>query len=110
VARQGGEVQRKPVAVSVYSIDVLEVRLPDVDFSVECGSGTYIRAIARDVGADLGVGGHLSALRRTHVGPHDVAHAVPLDRLDDADAVAAALLSPADAVAGMTSVVVADAE
>jgi tRNA pseudouridine55 synthase len=110
VARRGGEVERKPVTVSVYSIDVLEVRLPEVDFSVECGSGTYIRAIARDVGADLGVGGHLGALRRTHVGPHDVSNAVSLDRLDDADAVAAALLSPADAVAGMTSVTVGDAE
>ena len=110
VARRGGEVERKPVTVTVYSIDVLDVRLPDVDFAVECGSGTYIRAIARDVGASLGVGGHLTALRRTHVGPHDVARAVPLDRLDDAEAVSAALLSPADAVAGMASVVVGDAE
>jgi tRNA pseudouridine55 synthase len=108
VARQGGEVERKPVAVSIYSIDVLDVRLPEVEFAVECGSGTYIRAIARDVGAGLGVGGHLAALRRTHVGPHDVSRAVPLDRLDDADAVAAALLSPAEAIAEMPRATVGD--
>jgi tRNA pseudouridine55 synthase len=98
VARAGGEVERKPVMVTIYGIDVIEVRLPDVELAVECGSGTYIRAIARDAGDALGVGGHLAALRRTHVGAHDVARAVSFDQLGDEDAVRAAMLSPADAV------------
>src|SRR5690606_33794543 len=64
----------------------------DLDVVVDCSSGTYIRALARDLGADLGVGGHLTALRRTRVGPFDVADAVPVDGLADATA-----LSPAEA-------------
>ncbi|MDB4947360.1 MAG: tRNA pseudouridine synthase [Gemmatimonadetes bacterium] len=110
VARRGGEVKRKPVTVTIHSIDLLDVRLPEVEFAVECGSGTYIRAIARDVGAALGVGGHLSALRRTHVGPHDVAHAVPVDRLDEVEAVARAMLTPAEAVSHMPSITLTDDE
>ena len=61
VARRGGEVERTPVAVTIYAIRVLSVELPDVVFEVECGSGTYIRAIARDAGEALGVGGHLAS-------------------------------------------------
>lgn len=53
----------------------------DVVISVHCSSGTYIRAIARDVGAELGVGGHLTQLRRTSVGPFDIAEAKTLEQL-----------------------------
>jgi len=55
----------------------------DVDISVRCSSGTYIRAIARDVGAALGVGGHLTALRRTAVGSFDLSVARTLEQLTD---------------------------
>jgi len=55
----------------------------DVDISVRCSSGTYVRAIARDVGAALGVGGHLTALRRTAVGPYGLDVARTLDQLAD---------------------------
>ena len=51
---------------------------------VECSSGTYVRALARDLGADLGVGGHLGALRRTRVGPFDLRVVTTLDNLADA--------------------------
>jgi tRNA pseudouridine55 synthase len=105
VARRGGEVDLPPVAVTIHAIRVLSVELPDVVFEVECGSGTYIRAIARDVGALLGVGGHLRELRRTRIGPHDVARAVTVDCLDEADAVAHALVAPADALAHLPRVV-----
>src|SRR4051794_6711406 len=84
-ARRGETVERKPVAVTIHAIRVLGIDLPDVEFEVECGAGTYIRAIARDAGAALGVGGHLRALRRTRIGPHAVDRAVPLDALGDAD-------------------------
>ena len=53
----------------------------DVDISVACSSGTYIRAIARDLGATLGVGGHLAVLQRTSVGPFDLADASTLEQL-----------------------------
>jgi tRNA pseudouridine55 synthase len=105
-ARRGEAVERKPVEVTIYSIRVLRVDLPDVELEVECGAGTYIRAIARDAGAALGVGGHLRALRRTRVGPHAVDRAVPLEALGDAERVAAAMLSPLDAVAHLPRVAV----
>lgn len=106
VARQGGEVERRPVAVTIQGIRVLRFDLPEVAFEVECGSGTYIRAIARDVGEALGVGGHLTALRRTRIGPHDVARAVPIDGLGDEDAVRQALIPPAEAVSHLPRAVV----
>jgi tRNA pseudouridine55 synthase len=80
--REGEDVQLAPRPVTIHELEVHRVRAPgelvEVDVSVRCSSGTYIRAIARDVGADLGVGGHLGALRRTAVGPFtlDDAHTV----------------------------------
>ncbi|HEX5727009.1 MAG TPA: tRNA pseudouridine(55) synthase TruB, partial [Longimicrobiaceae bacterium] len=109
VARRGGEVERKPVRVQIHALRVLSVELPEVEFEVECGAGTYIRAIARDAGEALGVGAHLRALRRTRVGPHAVESAVPLDALGDGARVRAALLSPADALAHLPRVVLDEA-
>jgi tRNA pseudouridine55 synthase len=105
VARRGGEVERTAVTVTIYAIRVISIDLPDVVFEVECGSGTYIRAIARDAGEALGVGGHLRELRRTRIGPHDVARAVPMDRLGEEDLVREAMLAPADAVSHLPRVV-----
>lgn len=65
----------------------------DVDVRVECSSGTYIRALARDLGAALGTGGHLTSLRRTRIGEFNVTEAGALEEFD----VAASLMSPADA-------------
>jgi tRNA pseudouridine55 synthase len=64
----------------------------DLDVEVDCGSGTYVRALARDLGAALGVGGHLTALRRTRVGPFDLTAALTLEQLAErADPVAVPL-------------------
>lgn len=104
VARAGGEVERTPVTVTIYRIRIVSIDLPDVVFEVECGSGTYIRAIARDAGEALGTGGHLTALRRTRIGPHDVARAVPMDRLGEAELVRAAMLAPAESVSHLPRV------
>jgi tRNA pseudouridine55 synthase len=90
-ARAGEQVELKSRRVRIDAVEVHALaavqegdqRWVDVDVSVHCSSGTYIRAIARDLGEQLGTGGHLTALRRTAVGPFglDVAHT--LDRLQD---------------------------
>lgn len=87
--RAGEEVILAPRPVTVHRLDIGEVRrsrlgdraVVDVDVTVECSSGTYVRALARDVGAALSVGGHLTALRRTRLGPYTQAQATTLDEL-----------------------------
>jgi tRNA pseudouridine55 synthase len=81
--RAGEQVELKPRTVRVDSIEVHEVDGDDVRISVRCSSGTYIRAIARDLGEHLGVGGHLVALRRTAVGPYTLEAAHTLEQLED---------------------------
>ena len=85
--RDGEDVQLKARPVTVHELVVHDVRREDdhldVAISVRCSSGTYIRAIARDLGARLGVGGHLTALRRTAVGPYDLGTARTLDQLGE---------------------------
>ena len=81
--RAGEQVELKARPVTIHELVVHEVALPDVRISVRCSSGTYIRAIARDLGAALGVGGHLTALRRTAVGSFDLSAARTLDELGD---------------------------
>ena len=102
--RAGEDVELPTRRVTVTRFDLLQTRRPteptgvvDVDVHVVCSSGTYVRALARDLGSSLGVGGHLTALRRTRVGPYDVsqAHALyglvaPLPLLPLRDVVAAA--------------------
>ena len=87
LVRSGEQVELAARPVRIDSIDVGSVRREgagvEVDVSVRCSSGTYIRAIARDLGASLGVGGHLTALRRTAVGPFDLVQASTLDELAD---------------------------
>lgn len=87
--RAGEEFELAARSVTVHRIDVHEVRRPtvdlvDVDVTVSCSTGTYIRAIARDVGAALGVGGHLTALRRSSSGPFATADARPVEEAAEA--------------------------
>ena len=81
--RAGEQVELKARPVTIHELTVHEVALPDVRITVRCSSGTYIRAIARDLGAALGVGGHLSALRRTAVGAFDLSRAHTLEHLGE---------------------------
>lgn len=111
-ARAGEDVEIPARPVTVSAFDVLGiVRTPDgaaidVEARVECSSGTYVRALARDLGAALGVGGHLTALRRTRVGPFRVEEAAELESLD----VDAALIPPAEAAARLFPVLRLSAE
>ena len=95
LARAGEQVELKAREVTVSRFDVITERrdgaVVDLDVIVDCSSGTYIRSLARDLGAALGVGGHLTALRRTRIGPFSVADAVAADAIADAT-----LASPAD--------------
>ncbi|MBT2520628.1 tRNA pseudouridine(55) synthase TruB [Arthrobacter sp. ISL-28] len=85
--RSGQDVKLAARAVTIHRFDLHGIRreqggdVVDVDVTVECSSGTYIRALARDLGISLGVGGHLTELRRTHVGPYSLDQARTLEQL-----------------------------
>jgi tRNA pseudouridine55 synthase len=98
-ARRGEKPERKPARVTVHGIDLIGFDPPFAEFSVDCSSGTYIRSIARDVGEALGVGAHLTRLRRTRVGVHTVDGAAPVEGLGEPEVVEAAFVKPAEAVA-----------
>jgi tRNA pseudouridine55 synthase len=83
LAREGEVVEIAPRAVTIYRLELLEI--PDADhvvFVAECGKGTYVRALARDLGRLLGTFGHVSALRRTRVNPFAETDMISLERLD----------------------------
>jgi tRNA pseudouridine55 synthase len=84
--RAGEEVELAPRRVTVSRLELLACRRPtadllDLDVEIDCSSGTYVRALARDLGAALAVGGHLTALRRTRVGAFGLDHALTLEQL-----------------------------
>jgi len=83
LAHQGKTVERKPRAVEIYTLDVLRLEGDELDISMHCSKGTYVRTLAEDVGQALGCGAHLSALRRTLVGPFDIEQAVTLVQLQE---------------------------
>jgi len=96
VAREGIEPLLEPTTVTVHSWDVESIRASTLAATITCTSGTYIRALARDLGARCGSAAHLAALRRTRIGPFDVADAVAPDESNDAT-----VLAPADALGDM---------
>jgi tRNA pseudouridine55 synthase len=82
--RAGESVELTARRVTVSELTLLERRGDELDVRVTCSSGTYVRALARDLGEALGVGAHLTALRRTRVGPFDLAQARTLEQLAEA--------------------------
>ena len=105
LARAGETVELKARAVTIHAFEIQSINrgsdagngFIDVEVRVECSSGTYIRALARDLGFKLGVGGHLTALRRTRIGSFHVTDAHNLDKLESAPE----LMSPADVAKGI---------
>ncbi len=81
LARGGANVKLEARTVHVYGIEVLDFAWPLLRLRIDCGRGTYIRSIARDLGEALDVGGHLTQLRRTRVGEFTIDRAVTLDQL-----------------------------
>lgn len=81
-ARNNQEVELKPKILVIDDIELLSCNLPDITIRVVCSKGTYIRALARDIGESLGSGAHLTALTRTRVGEVALADCLEVDELD----------------------------
>jgi tRNA pseudouridine55 synthase len=81
-ARKGIDVKLEPRPVTVYAFAIEKIEWPVVHFRVVCSTGTYIRSLANDFGAALGVGGYMSSLRRTRIGNFRVEDALPLDNFE----------------------------
>ncbi|MTB52152.1 tRNA pseudouridine(55) synthase TruB [Lewinella sp. W8] len=80
-ARQGIKVEVKPRPVTIHKFELTSIKLPEVDFAVDCSKGTYIRSLAHDLGKNAGSGGYLTALCRTSIGPYKLEDAWDLEEL-----------------------------
>lgn len=98
VARGGETPELRAEPVRVDRLSLCGASLPEVRFEIECSSGTYVRAVARDIGEALGVGAHLAALRRTRIGEFSVGDALRLGHEPDAGDVVKCLRPPEVAV------------
>jgi len=85
LARQGKTVEREPRLVHIYRYSIDRVTLPEIDFTVVCSKGFYVRTYAHDIGAELGCGAHLYSLRRVKSGRFDVASAITVDEIKNAE-------------------------
>jgi len=83
LARKGREVKLEARPVVIKAFDITEFKLPVVGFRVVCSTGTYIRSLANDLGAALGCGGYLSALRRTRIGEYGVEQAMNMEQAEE---------------------------
>jgi tRNA pseudouridine55 synthase len=84
LARQGKVIEREPRLVHVYRYSVDRIALPDVDFTVLCSKGFYVRTYAHDIGEALGCGAHLKSLRRSKSGRFDLERAITVDQIKTA--------------------------
>ena len=85
LARQGKTVEREPRLVHIYRYSLDRVRLPEIDFTVVCSKGFYVRTYAHDIGAELGCGAHLYSLRRVKSGRFNVASAITVDEIKNSE-------------------------
>ena len=103
LARKGIEIEREPRDIFIENIDITRCANPEYDFTVKCSKGTYIRTLCHDIGQKLGVGGTLSALRRTQSGRFTIENALTIEKIkemeqqDIADYLAAHLVKLAGA-------------
>jgi tRNA pseudouridine55 synthase len=112
LARQGRDVARQPRRVQIFRLVLLDLTTDSMRLEVECSSGTYIRALAGDIGGYLGCGAHLTALVRTAIGPFCLEDALTLQAVEDAvrqDHWRRHLISLSAAVAGFPALVVTPA-
>lgn len=81
-ARKGINIERKPRKVTIYNFIIKSIKLPEINFEIECSKGTYIRVIANDFGEKLGCGAYLSSLRRTQIGNYSVKDSLTINELN----------------------------
>ncbi len=101
-ARRGEEVTIEARPVDVYRLELTRFEYPELDLVIECGSGTYVRSIGRDLGQMLGCGAVMSALVRTKIGPYRIEEAVTLDRLKS-ETIDPLILPPTTALEGLAN-------
>ena len=82
LARKGITIDRKPRKIKIYSIKILNIDLPFIEFYVHCSKGTYIRKLAEDIGEYLGCGAHIIKIKRLSIGPFKLEDAINLEDLD----------------------------
>jgi tRNA pseudouridine55 synthase len=109
-ARAGEEVELAARRVCVHSLEMVDVRLPEIDFVTEVSTGTYVRSLARDLGRELGCGAHLSVLRRLTIGPFHVSSAMDLAQLADGSIPATASLSAAQSLSWLPTRALTESE
>ena len=110
LARKGHDLEIPPRRVVVHSIEVVEYSFPELVLNIECGSGTYIRSIGRDLGEVLSCGAIMTALTRTWVGPFDLADSVDLESLVDESSMRQAIQPPTRVVSGFPSITCSQVE
>jgi len=105
-ARSGKPVKKPARKIHIFSLDIIDIRLPEVVFTVECSSGTYIRTLCADIGKKLGCGAHLAGLVRTMAGGFSINEALKLEELtgiESAKMLKSRVIPMADALRGMPS-------
>jgi tRNA pseudouridine55 synthase len=107
LARRGQAFELPPRTVTVHRLTVTRYHYPEVEMEIECGSGTYVRALGRDLAEALGTAAVMSALERTAIGRFRLEDAVPVDELND-DSLAQYLQPPSAAVADLPRVELTD--
>ena len=100
-ARMGKAITLDPVRVQIAELRLVAWDPPHAELDVTCSTGTYVRALARDIGEELHTGAHLTALRRTALGPHRVEAALAVEMLADTARVRGALIDPLAALGAM---------
>jgi tRNA pseudouridine55 synthase len=104
-ARKGVEIDRQPVNVTISKLDLLErIGETDIRVRVACSAGTYVRTLAEDIGRNIGIGAHLTALTRTHSGRFDLEQSIGLDELGDLSQASSRMLPVSAAVAHLRAI------
>lgn len=103
-ARQGIELERPPRDVTIHQLDLIEYSPTELRLFVRCSKGTYIRTLAQDIGRALGCYAHLTALRRTEVGPFTLSSSIELEALQDLSEPEQTLIALSDLPAGLQPV------
>lgn len=110
LARQGIEVEREPVQVEIFKLDLIRFENPEIELAVSCSKGTYMRTLCHDIGEALGCGGVLSKLVRTRCGSLKVEDSIDTALLKDPASIAERLVSPDLALEKYPAIVIQDSE